>query len=697
MQWAYWHRTGDEWEVFLARARPLEGLGDCVVASCYLAACYKQSGLCDIHYAAWRAQGHPAGRRFESFLARTPQPANRRVLSLRGLPELVRLELRYAIGCRVREQIRTRTTEMRPYVDRLLASRVASVSELEFRQMELADQGERGRFARFALDRVCLAYGDPEIERDKDLWDLRLFGRSGRLDFSGIGQEWLRQAIKVWAAAAMVRVRSKAMLQHRVQSVAALSRVLATGPGGGNDPTCLGRGDVDRFLLRVGSLCSGETGGPYSPRRANQIVEDCAFVLREAREMGLLSELASTFIFRRGDYGRRVVEEEGRALPPHIVVQLDAHLALLCEVAGAGYPTHPSLGVLGSHAGEMAVLAYKLLKGTGRRAGEVASLHLECLDVDEHAKNVLVYDNHKRQRMERRLPMADSALVEAIRAQQHWVRGKFPDTPTEQLWLLPRSTKNTDGTAHIGANQIFRWMQAWVVAIPHIDAGPLDYRGDPVPFDRSAIHPHAWRHTYAQTLADQGVAPSVLRDLMDHRSLSTTLGYYTIGEAKKRQAMEILGRHTVDNRESSTPVQGRPSRVGELREELSWITVPMGKCSEPTNVRAGGQACPIRYRCAACPHFESDPSFLPELRAYADELRREHEAVLAAGAADWLGEGVARQLEIITSHIRHHEEALDRLPTEQRALVEDASVAVRKARQSVPVVFGRRQREDGRG
>jgi len=33
----------------------------------------------------------------------------------------------------------------------------------------------------------------------------------------------------------------------------------------------------------------------------------------------------------------------------------------------------------------------------------------------------------------------------------------------------------------------------------------------------------------------------VLRDLMDHRSLSTTLGYYRVGEARKRAAMELLG------------------------------------------------------------------------------------------------------------------------------------------------------------
>jgi hypothetical protein len=53
--------------------------------------------------------------------------------------------------------------------------------------------------------------------------------------------------------------------------------------------------------------------------------------------------------------------------------------------------------------------------------GEVASLHLECLDVDEHGKDVLIYDNHKAARMGRRLPVADSELVRAVRAQQAWV------------------------------------------------------------------------------------------------------------------------------------------------------------------------------------------------------------------------------------------------------------------------------------
>ncbi|MGB6581669.1 MAG: site-specific integrase, partial [Streptosporangiaceae bacterium] len=320
--------------------------------------------------------------------------------------------------------------------------------------------------------------------------------------------------------------------------------------------------------------------------------------------------------------------------------------------------------------------------------------HLDCLDIDEHGKPVLVYDNHKAARMGRRLPLADTALVEAIRAQQAWVASRFPQTPREQLWLLPRANKNTDGRAHLTGHQILMWLRAWVTGVPRLDAAGTGDDGEPIGFDRRGVHPHAFRHTYAQTLADEGVAPSVLRDLMDHRSLSTTLGYYSVGEARKRAAMELLSRHTIDNRGTARPVTGPPSRAAELREELSWVAVPMGKCAEPANVRAGGGACPIRYQCAGCPHFESDPSFLPELRGYADDLRREREAMLAAGAADWAAENVTRQLDIITSHIRTHEAALDHLPAGQRAVLEEASAAVRRARRLVPVTLGPTRRKD---
>jgi len=698
LKWWKRRRKGDSFEEFLSRAQPLPDLGECVAASCYRAAAYPASRLCLPHAQIWRADGRPSGARFTEWASRVRQPVNSRVLSLRGLPELVRLELAYAIGCRAAEQVTVVTGGMRPWIDQLRALGLGSVTEFDLGLFDGVGDKAHVRFARFSVDVVGLAYGDPEAERRKDVWDLRLFGRPGRkrLDFRAIRHSWLREAAKAWAAATIGRVGDAAMA-HRVGSLSVLSAVLASGPGGGDDPTTLARPDIERFLARVRSPQFPTRTEPWGAKAKSALVEDCSLMLREARELGLLDGVGASFAFRRGDRPPRSTDEPpGRALPAAVVAQLDAQLDILAGVPGGTGPSRiATLGVLGERAGAMAVLAYRLLKGTGRRVGEVASLRLECLEVDEHGKDVLVYDNHKAARMGRRLPLADSALVGAVRAQQDWVRSRFPASPTGQLWLLPRPHKNSDGTSHIDTGLVNAWFRSWLTRMPEIEAGPLDEHGNPVPFDKNAIKPHAVRHTYAQTMADSGVAPSVLRDLMDHRSLSTTLGYYRVGDARKRAAMELLARHTVDNRALARPVDTKPSALTHLRESLSWVAVPMGKCSEPTNVRAGGQACPIRYQCAACPHFESDPSYLPELQTYADELRREREAMLAANATTWAVDHVVRQLEVIVGHIRTHEARLGDLEGAERAAIEEASATLRKARQSVPVAFGKRRTGHG--
>ena len=68
--------------------------------------------------------------------------------------------------------------------------------------------------------------------------------------------------------------------------------------------------------------------------------------------------------------------------------------------------------------------------------------------------------------------------------------------------------------------------------------------------------------------------------------------------------------------------------------------------------------------------------------------------MLAAGAADWVVANVTRQLDVITSHIHTHQGALDRLPGEQRAIIEEASATVRHVRRAVPVAFGPTRRRD---
>ncbi len=225
--WAAEHRAGKDLAGFLASATPLPGFGGCVAASCYLAAAHAKTRLCEIHYRIWRDDGSPAGQRFPVWAAGVRQPANGRVLSLRGLPELVRLELLYAVGCRVQAQIRTGTGNMRGYVDRLRTAGVTSVLDYDLRCLDADGNHDYGRFARFTTDRVHLAYGDVDAERGKDTWDLRVFGRSGHLDFTPIRQDWLREVARAWAGAALVP--NDAPVPRRIQRTFKTVRDIETG------------------------------------------------------------------------------------------------------------------------------------------------------------------------------------------------------------------------------------------------------------------------------------------------------------------------------------------------------------------------------------------------------------------------------------------------------------------------------------
>jgi len=51
-------------------------------------------------------------------------------------------------------------------------------------------------------------------------------------------------------------------------------------------------------------------------------------------------------------------------------------------------------------------------------------------------------------------------------------------------------------------------------------------------------------------------------------------------------------------------------------------------------------------------------------------------------------EHVSRQIDVIAGHVRAHEALLGALPGDERALIEQASATLRKARQCVPVAFG---------
>lgn len=154
-----------------------------------------------------------------------------------------------------------------------------------------------------------------------------------------------------------------------------------------------------------------------------------------------------------------------------------------------------------------------------------------CLDYDEttgadgHLRRepVLVHDMAKVAKLGCRLPIHERERV-IIVAQQAQVRADFPDTPTAALVLFPRTQKNPARRTPVSANWMSRTVRAWADALPALDLPETDLHGRPIPFDRSRVSPYAFRHSFAQRHADQGVAAGVLKDQMGHETITTAMG-----------------------------------------------------------------------------------------------------------------------------------------------------------------------------
>jgi hypothetical protein len=186
----------------------------------------------------------------------------------------------------------------------------------------------------------------------------------------------------------------------------------------------------------------------------------------------------------------------------------------------------------------------------------------------------------------------------------------------------------------------------------------------------------------------------VLAELLDHRNLNVTRGYYRVGEDRRRAAVDTVTAMSFDRhgnriwRDVQALLESEHARcaVGE-------IAVPYGMCSEPSNVQAGGGACPVRFRCAGCDHFRTTAAHLPDLQGYLDDLLRTRERLAATvdGIDDWARadatpsqEEITRIRQLIT-RIKGEVAELDQA---EQGRINDAVAVMRRHRAAHSVPLG---------
>jgi len=650
-------------------ARPLPACGPCGVAACPRQRRDRDGQYCDAHQMRLRAARKSDPALDEEYWRRTSTAIGcGGQVSLRGLPPLVIAEVLAGLQqrCRV-NAVKTKEAELRAVCDDLRRQRPASISDYVLADdRSLAFKGLVNCLAEHA--RRVLA--TPETEVLKDEWDLVLFGHRGTVDFTGISQSWLRETAKRWAADDLPRRRINpgritsggGAVRHHVGCLVRLSQSLRMRPDRGEHPAALGRADMEAFLHRLAFLHSaGQITGDARIRACREV----RHVLTQARMMGLTrpggpaARLGEDFAIHLGDVPAEPEPgQHGRDLPLEIMRQLCARLDLL---------TTPETRT----ATELAI-------DTGRRPEEIAALAFDCLARDDDGAPVLVYDNHKAGRAQRRLPITETT-ARVILAQQQRVRARFPHTPIGELKLLPTDRRNPHGRTAITAFTFGFAHRAWISRMPALSTS------DQTEFDKQRIFPYAYRHTYAQRHADAGVPIDVLRELMDHRKLDTTRQYYSVGEKRRREAVDRVAAMQFDRHGNRIWRTAQALLDSEhVRRSVGEVAVPFGVCAEPSNVRAGGNACPYRFRCAGCDHFRTDVSYLPDLHAYLDDLLRNRERVLAAtDVEEWAKtEAMPSQEEItrIRRLIAKITGDLGQLTAGERAQIDQAIAAVRRHR-----------------
>src|SRR6202034_2882465 len=220
----------------------------------------------------------------------------------------------------------------------------------------------------------------------------------------------------------------------------------------------------------------------------------------------------------------------------------------------------------------------------------------------------------------------------------------------------------------------------WLTSLPLL---LLDGGGE---FGKDRAVPYSYRHTYAQRHADAGVPIDVLAELLDHRNLNVTRGYYRVGEDRRRGAVDKVTAMQFDRHGNRTWRDARALLESEhARYAVGEVAVPYGTCTEPSNVAAGGNDCPVRFRCAGCDHFRTDVSYLPDLTAYLDDQLRTRERLAAAidGVDDWARADATPAREEITrirGLIARVKGDLAELSGTERAAIDDAVTTVRKHR-----------------
>jgi integrase len=568
-----------------------------------------KTSLCYAHYfqwwragsqtvpvADWLAQGGP-----EPVGAQRGRPSAS-VINFAAMPPVIAHEIRFVVGTKISRGDWTPNRPLRKFLLTLcaaaradtrvwssetLTSRSGDEWLLAIRQYWLPTKG---------FDNVCAPYvrtffrllegaADPDPWRD-DRWDWRdkfefVVPPSGPgdrasyypLDWSGIGPDWLRNALKQHARHQLTTSRMAwTTLPTWIRAARLFSEyITAVGVSTPQDVTRSLFLDYLEWVRRT-------RGG----RRTSLVsVNTMAGLLEALHDTDRLPDLGSQGFLRRGENALTKARNP-RPFPPDVIDRVDRLILTDQSV-------DPTV---------RAMLA--TTRWAGCRASELVALPIDCL---RHGSGGywIEYWMTKTQSW-RRFPIPES-LAELLLAQQRRVRGAYGDS-AEHLFPGCRSNASA-GLTRPWSTSGLRHHLSTLFDAAGITSSAVT--GEPI----SGGDVHRFRHTVGMTLLNNGWTQQEVRDFLGHASETMTSTYARITDdtlAKKARAF-----WAAQEQQSGDIDPG----VERLRGKFV-AALPNGFCTLPVN-----QTCDFRPNpCLDCSfHDPSGRVFLGSHIAHRDQLR----------------------------------------------------------------------------
>jgi integrase len=411
-----------------------------------------------------------------------------------------------------------------------------------------------------------------EAEFAKDRWDAAVLGiefRRGRgvAVFTGIEQEWLREAAKQWGRFRLGAGYSFATIAATGQSIGRFSKFIATRPEI-IDHAGLTREVINDFLVWIATQ-------HWAPNTKSMTSTFVKVFLEWGRRHHTLPGLPADAVIYEEEVSRPA-DELPKFIPEFVMNQLES-------AANLARIKNPSLRHL-----------IIVLTETGIRGGDATSLVFNPIVADSTGWPCLRFDNVKVG-IEQLIPLSAKA-AEVIRAQQDHVRTVWPDGSP---WLFPGILDNDDGAKQYAHSSLSGQLLSWQTKID-----VRDEAGQPV-----RVHAHQFRHTVGTRLINAGVPQHVIQKLLGHASPRMTARYAEIHDSTVRNAFEAYCHQRVNA--GGDPVAYDPDHVTAdaewAKHNLARIadSLPNGYCGRPPQ-----QDCPHPNACLTCPDFQTTPEFL---------------------------------------------------------------------------------------